>query len=63
MCVCVCVCVCVLNQVLLKTMEHCLLFSILFFKTPCCFSCVEISMVKELSHIFCPRTFDHTFGC
>ena len=33
-----------------------------FFKIPCYFSSVGITMVKELSYIFCPTTFDHTFG-
>ena len=43
------------KKVLLKTMEHCLLFSILFFQG------VGILMVKELSHIFCPNTLNHDF--
>ena len=30
------------KQVLLKTLEHCLLFCILFLKTPCNFSSVGI---------------------
>ena len=31
--------------------------------TPRYFSSVRIFMLKELSHIFCPSAFDHTFGC
>ena len=53
------------DQVLLKTMKHCLfiIFHFIgFFLIPSYFSCVAILMVKELSHIFSSTTFDHTFG-
>ena len=35
---------------------------ILFIKSPGSYSCVGIQVVKELSHIFCPSSFDNTFG-
>ena len=51
----------IFKQVLLKTMEHCLIFLILFFQDSLLFfKCRD--MAKESSHIFNPRAFNHTFG-
>ena len=49
------------SKFLLKTMELCLLFLILFFLVSLLIPCDGILVVKELSHIFCPSTFKHTF--
>ena len=39
-----------------------IIFNFIFFKT-LYFSSVRILIVKELFHIFCSSSFDHTFDC
>ena len=60
---CVCVCVCIQASFAKDDGTLFIIFSFFFFKTPFYFSSVMIYMVKELSHIFCPSAFYHTFGC
>ena len=52
------------RQVLLKTMERCLLFFFFFviFLVFLLFFWCRDPMARRLSHIFCLSTFDHTFG-
>ena len=64
-----CVCMCVylgskllLKQVLLKTIEHCLLSLILIFQVFLLFSLCRDPSGKGLSYNFCPSSFDLIFG-
>ena len=52
----------ILRQVFLKTMEDCLLSSVVIFQVFWLLFCIGIQVVNEMFHIFCPSTFNHIFG-